>query len=84
MRGYQKRVIYLKNTGSPLFDEAYFVIKKDAYRVSVSMPDMVREANRIISENIREKKKISLRSLGYIISFIVGASLSFVASLFLL
>ena len=28
MRGYQKRVIYLKNTGSRNFEEAYFVDSK--------------------------------------------------------
>ena len=48
MRGCQKRVIYLKNTGSRHFEEAYFVIRSGE---SSSDKSMIDEANRIISEN---------------------------------
>ena len=61
MRGYQKRVIYMKNPGSSFFEEAYFVIK-DGNENSVSSPDIIEEANRIIKENIKEKREIKRAS----------------------
>lgn len=56
MRGYQRRVIYLKNTGSALFDEAYFVVKENGGARAQS-GDMVSEATRIIRENSDVKKR---------------------------
>ena len=49
-------MVVLKNTGSPLIEEAYFVLKsspKDKKNAS----DMVSEANRILSENVGLPKK---------------------------
>ena len=54
MRGYQKRVIFLKNTGSHLFDEAYFVLSKECEAAHIGQSDMVLEANRIIEESLKE------------------------------
>lgn len=63
MKGYQKKVIFLKNTGSNLFDEAYFVMSRDGENSSLGEEDMVSEANRIIDESLGikrgEKKGIS-------------------------
>jgi hypothetical protein len=43
----------MKNTGSNLFDEAYFILKDNSVRTqSVSEHDMVGEASRIITENL--------------------------------
>ena len=56
MRGYQRRVIYLKNTGSALFDEAYFVVKENGGARAQS-GDMVSEATRIIMENSDVKNR---------------------------
>lgn len=53
MKGCQKRIIVMKNTGSNLFDEAYFILKESAMRSqSISEHDMVGEASRIIYENM--------------------------------
>ena len=54
MRGYQKKVIFLKNTGSHLFDEAYFVVSREGDESAVCQSNMVSEANRIIREAIGE------------------------------
>ena len=54
MRGYQRKVIFLKNTGSPYFDEAYFVMSDHGVAMSVDQSDMVREANRIINESLSD------------------------------
>ncbi len=48
MRGCQKKVIFLKNTGSSLFDEAYFVISREGEKENVGENNMIVEANRII------------------------------------
>lgn len=47
-KGYKRRVIVVKDTGSRLFDSAYFVVNESAGDEGVS--DMVKEANRIIAE----------------------------------
>lgn len=51
VRGYQKRVVFLKNTGSELFEEAYFVMS-DKNEKKKPPVDMLREANRIIEASI--------------------------------
>lgn len=80
MRGYQKKVVFLKNTGSPLFEEAYFVIRSDDKRATKPTEELVEEASRIIDENLARKKKISIKALGYnALSFLIGALISAVA-----
>ena len=55
MRGYQKRVVFLKNIESAIFDEAYFIIKP-SYSASDEKKrketDLINEANRIIEESV--------------------------------
>ncbi len=78
MRGYQKKVIFLKDTGSHLFDEAYFVVSREGEAAHIEQSDMVFEANRIIKESLegkesrmgRERKR---RALSFIIPFFLGA-----------
>lgn len=74
MRGYQRKIIHLKNTGSYLFDEAYFVLSRDGEDLHLGEDDMVKEASRIIDERnyiriennffIRNKRRILLLLLG--------------------
>ena len=56
MRGYQKKVIFLKDTGSHLFDEAYFVVSREGEAAHIEQSDMVFEANRIIKESLEGKE----------------------------
>ena len=43
----------MKNTGSNIFDEVYFILKDNAVRTqAISEHDMVGEAARIIAENL--------------------------------
>jgi len=79
VRGCQRRVIFVKNTGSEMFDEALFFVGEDTTRER-SDEDMIREADRIISEEICDyDKREGIRSrplkaiLKYGISFIIGA-----------
>ncbi len=60
-KGCQKRMIMLKNTGSDIFEEAYFILKENKNRGYTSENDMIKEANRIVSDNnivIKKDKKI--------------------------
>jgi hypothetical protein len=82
MRGYQRKVIFLKDTGSHLFDEAYFVVSRKGEEASICKSDMIFEANRIIKESLtyREKRVKGIRSLlrlNILIPFSVGALASF-------
>ena len=86
MRGYQKKVIFLKNTGSHLFDEAYFVVSREGENASVGQSDMVVEANRIIKESLEDCEERLRRERGkrkgvFLIPFFLGACISAAAAI---
>ncbi len=84
MRGYQKKVIYMKNTGSPMFCEAYFVLSENSEKSQHNKLDMISEANRIIEENFGKKKNIfNKRNLFYVAAFLAGAGITLLAFLIL-
>lgn len=58
MKGYQKRVIYLKNTGSRVFDEAMFFVSREGEEQRLGYSDMVSEANRIIEESLGKDNSV--------------------------
>ena len=73
MRGYQKKVIYLKNTGSRDFEEAYFIIRPDGECDEKSLVRMIEEANRIVEENFgRRRRRIFTVTRGSLLSFFIG------------
>ena len=82
MRGYQKKVIYVKNTGSRHFEEAYFVLRPDSEGAAASYDSMISEANRIINENFKRKKGGFFYSKKwYILAFFLGCVTTFVLCL---
>ena len=85
MRGYQKRVVYLKNPGSAIFEEAYFVIKDDL-SYGESEKSIIDEANRIIKENsvstVRGKRRGWIK--GFILPFTIGITVGFATLLFII
>ena len=86
MKGYQRKVIHIKNTGSYLFDEAYFVLSRDGEDLRLGEDDMVTEANRIINDKnyARLKNGILFRYRSQIISLIMGAAIGAVVSFLML
>lgn len=56
MRGSEKKIIHIRDTGSRIFEEAYFVLRRGIGNDSTrpSEDDMIREASRIVSENAAE------------------------------
>lgn len=86
MRGYQRKVIHIKNTGSYLFDEAYFVLSRDGEDLRLGEDDMVTEANRIINDKAYAKIKSGLlfRYRRQIISLALGVVIGAAASILIL
>ena len=85
MRGYQKRVIHIKNTRSFYFDEAYFVIKPQQECDLPCEAALVAEANRIISESFVKKNRYGIRDKrAWIFGFIFGAALSLIPTFILI
>lgn len=88
MRGYQKKVIFLKNTGSHLFDEAYFVMSREGEDAAIEQSDMVFEANRIIKESLNDKESRIGRERvrekrTFLVPFLIGALISAAVTLIL-
>ena len=82
VRGCQRKVIFVKNTGSEMFDEALFFVSRDTVKER-SDEDMIKEANRIISEQMVDTEKEmgffqrSFRfALKYGVSFLLGAGIT--------
>ena len=50
VRGYQRRVVHLKNTGSESFEEAFFLVRESESH-TLSERELLREANRIVEES---------------------------------
>ena len=80
MNKEKKKIIFIKSTGSDIFEEAYFVLKSAKYDGKYKdnlTRDMVQEANRVIDEKIgvERKRRLTLifSALG---SFVFGALLS--------
>ena len=52
LRGSQKRMIVVRTRDSRLFEEAYFVMRRDTETANLRSPDMLWEANRIIESTL--------------------------------
>ena len=88
MRGYKKRVIYVKSADCDIFDNAFFVLKSDKNKEKDEKNftrDMVLEANRVIDERIENdrKRRITLILIG-VIAFLFGALISMSAAAILI
>ena len=87
IKGCEKRVVWLRNTESDLFDQAYFILSESAYERKQSEGDVVAEAKRIIARlpiagywdnSARNMKKrrtpsASLKLVFFVLGFLVGA-----------
>jgi hypothetical protein len=79
MRGCQKKVVFVKNTGSDFFEEAYFVLKEEEKLGEISHATMVEEAKRIIDESLgKRKRRFFIFRFKTLFVFLLGFVLSFV------
>ena len=61
LKGVNKRVIVIKNPGSEIFEEAYFIVKSGSVKGVIKQSrenEMVMEANRIISDYHNQQRSI--------------------------
>lgn len=88
IKGAQKRLIVVKTTGSPFFDEAYFVLRNEATGSGKVKRDMLSEANRILRDSTlsptpeRRRRRAGLRF--FLLGFFGGAAASAFILLFFL
>ncbi len=68
MKGYQRKIVCVKQTDSPIIEEAYFVLYKDVSLDGGIRSDFIKEADRIIEEGTKKKR----RGDGRIYSFLLG------------
>lgn len=81
MRGCERKIIMLKGTDSEIFDEAYFLIRRD-FKEDSRGGEIVREAQRIVDMNttkhrhVRRKKREKIAfALGVTVGVIIGVIL---------
>lgn len=56
MRGCQRQIILLRGTESQIFDEAYFLLRKDFDRSRGSDAELLREAERLVERNTTRRR----------------------------
>ena len=87
IKGCQKKIILLKDTGSDFFEEAYFVLKGDIAISEKDETDMVKAATKIISDSDFSKKshknKISSKIANFIIGVVCGILVCAIIFLFI-
>ena len=79
LKGCQKKIIFLKDTGSDFFEEAYFVIKNEYEGMNDS--DIISEATKIANgicqeKNMKLKHKDGWKALFLSIGMLIGAIIS--------
>ena len=81
IKGCQKRMIHVKNTNSPYFEEAYFILKNDV-DPEPSENDMLTEAQRIAEESLGCEKtgRIKMSPKKITIALLSLSAVSFILS----
>ncbi len=83
LKGCQKRMIFVKDTGCDLFDEAYFILKDDIPSNDEMENNIIRVATEIINQNNFLKSKKKSRKLPKnLLFFISGCFFSALISTF--
>lgn len=82
LKGIEKQVIVLNKTDSKIFEQAIFILKenKDFSRI-----DLLKECEKIISENDNKKsKKNTLKNKFIVVGFLISVSLVILLSIILI
>lgn len=85
IKGCSRQVIVLKNTGSDLFEEAYFIVKSGG--CAAKHDDLLLEANRIIHSKAAPAKTAERNApkfIQLILGFVLGILLAFPVTYFML
>ena len=74
LKGCQKKIIHIKNTNSPYFEEAYFILKEGCDELTFDN-DMLREAVRIAKgTGVSVSKRASKKRRHLLSALIVSAA----------
>ena len=86
IKGCQKRIIHVTNTGNPYFEEAYFVLKRGGDFENVSGDDMVKEAMRIADGVVAsvKPKRAEARKKRMMAVFVGASAVSFLFGMVML
>lgn len=78
LKGCQKKIIFLKDTGSDLFEEAYFVIKPeyDGINEDNIVCEATKIANGLCQENNMKKSGDGWKALFLAIGMLLGVAIS--------
>ncbi len=84
LKGCRKNVVYVKNTDSELFEEAYFIVSDKTAIKNKCENDMLKEASRIISNGPmrsyfptdKEAKNESAAEIRKALWFVLGATVT--------
>ena len=81
LKGYQKRIVILKDTGSKMFEQAQFVLKEEYCNCSEF--DIVSEATRLVNDGTVKIKKPKVKKrvseiLPFSLGILLGALISIV------
>ncbi|MBQ4556297.1 MAG: hypothetical protein IJA60_01450 [Clostridia bacterium] len=78
MRGCERKIIMLKGTNSEIFDEAYFLLRRD-FKNRGNDEEIVREAQRIVDKNTthRRRRKLDVHDTAtFSAGIVAGAALA--------
>ena len=72
VKGCQRRIIQIKDTGSDMFTEAYFVLSDAACHREET--DIVKEATRLIEEGTEESPRPFGKRFSMLVGFLLGVA----------
>ena len=75
LKGYQRRLIMMPTKGSPLFESAYFILRRETEARAPSQNEMLLEATRILEENALPQKKRPPRRRHLVLALAIGFAL---------
>lgn len=76
IKGCQRKMIMIRGTGGSIYETAYFVMKPEGEYSAFAEGDMVKEALRIIGENIPRQKHCTVNKNSLfcrLLAFLSGA-----------
>ncbi len=82
MRGCERRIIMLKGTDSEIFDEAYFLLRKD-FKNEKDESEIVDEAHRIVSLNTTKRRRRKKDALFFAAGIAFGAAVAIIFAIIL-
>ncbi len=60
IKGCNKRVIVMRETGNAMIEEAFFILKTESSGTGVTEGDIIRQANRILERSLADEKLCGL------------------------